>query len=200
MIKQLNQSVAYICPVCAAVTGRALNIFNFSGKGRVELNCGVQDCRESTASISEGRDKYKITAECPFCGYSHEFAIKKAAFWEKDFLEFNCPVSDMGLFFIGKSQRVRDEIKKQERVLAELSQEFESEAELSLMFDIVSIINDMFENDSVICECGSDNISMNVEEDSIALSCRRCGAVMNIEPSQEEYDRLLNLDILTIRK
>lgn len=190
MIKQLNQSVAYICPACAAVTGRTVDIFSFSGVKTIHLSCGAEDCGEEFAYISQLNDKYKIMSECPFCGYTHEFSVKKAFFWSNDFFAFKCPVSDMNLFFLGDPDKVRDEVKKQERLLEEISREFETETEMSLMLDIVSLIDNLFKANAVVCQCGSKRININIDEGDITLTCKDCFTTMLIESTQSEYDRL----------
>ena len=200
MIKQMSQSVAYICPSCAAVTGRLVNIFHFSGKRPQEYSCEAKDCDTKIAKISEKSDKYIITVECAFCGGTHTFTISKNSFWAKDFLSFTCPVSEMNVFYIGNPDKIREEVQKQEAELSDLSEEFMEENELSVLFDILSEINDMLEENAIICECGSDIIMLDVDERGIVLTCGECDSSLIITPSENEYQKLTKTDTLVIKK
>ncbi|MBR5507957.1 MAG: hypothetical protein IKV88_07930 [Clostridia bacterium] len=200
MIKQMSQSVAYICPTCAAVTGRLVNIFHFSGKRTSEYSCEAKGCDTRIAKISEKGDKYIIFVECAFCGGNHTFTISKNSFWNKDFLAFTCPVSEMNVFYIGSTEKIREEVQKQEEELSELSEEFMEENDLSILFDVLSELNDMLKENAIICECGSDSITLDVNPDGIIISCSDCNASMTIIPSEEEYQRLSNTESLVIKK
>ena len=200
MIKQMSQSIAYICPSCAAVTGRLVNIFNFSGKRAQEYSCEAKECDSHIVKIFEKNNKYVISVECAFCGETHIFTISKNAFWTKEFLAFTCPVSEMNVFYIGNPEIIREEVKKQEAELADLSAEVAEVDELSVLLDILSELNDMLDQDAIICECGSDVIMLDVDERGIVLSCGECETTLILSATEEEYQKLIKSDTLVIKK
>lgn len=197
MIKQLTQSAAYICPVCSSVTCRHFNIFDFSGKKPIKLLCGVKRCKEEAGSIREEKDGYRISVDCPFCGYAHDFNIKKASFWSREFLVFKCPVSEFELFMIGDEERVRDAIKKQQRLLAEMA--IDDERTL-MLFDMMTAVHEMAHRDAITCECGSEKIEIEICDDKIVIVCSNCGASLVLAPNEEEYERIMAVDKLKLKK
>ena len=197
MIKQFNQSAAYICPVCSAVTCRHLNVFDFSGAKAVRLMCGVKRCGEEVGSIREEKDGYKISLDCPFCGYVHDFNLKKASFWKRDFFVLKCPVSDIELFIIGNIDLVKEEIKKQQRLLSEMAADDE---QMLVLFDLMTVVNELSNNGRITCECGCDKVEIDIRDNKIVITCAKCGALIELEPTEEEYERILFLKEIKIHK
>ncbi len=198
MIEKMNQFVAYMCPACGAVTGRTLNIFDFSGGSSAELCCGTAYCKKQAASITPYKDKYKIAAECPICCTTHELVITKSAFWSRKYLELCCPESGIKLFFAGDAERINKAIKEQERTFSEISSAYGDDG---IVIDTYEVLEGMNACNEIHCECGSDNIAINLDEENerIILICRDCRSSMKITPSDEELERILDEGI-TIKK
>lgn len=200
MVTQLSQSVAYICPTCSLVSGKPLSVFNFSGSTPIKLSCGSKSCNEEIAQITESNNKYNITIDCAFCGYTHSFAISKSSFWVKDIFSFSCPITDMNIFYLGNSDEIEKHIKEQEQELTKLSEEFAAEVGISIFFDLLSEINDLLEENLIRCECGSDEITIDVNEDGILLCCDECGISNTIKPTEEEYENIVNSGEIILTK
>lgn len=190
MAEQFVQTVAYMCPHCAAVTSRQLNIFEFSGKNEKEFCCGVKNCREKSFSFLPYRDKYKISVMCPICCHEHEIVIGKAAFWSEKYLELKCPDTGMKIFFVGNSEKIKHEVKNQEKMLADMS-ELYAEDNIPVLVEMFEVIEGMNLCRELHCECGSEHISVEMADGKIKLLCLKCGAMMKLIPSDEELERIL---------
>lgn len=196
MIKQMVRDIAYMCPECAAVTGRKLNIFEFSGNKEKVMHCGVHACREKTISMSVYKDKYKISAMCPICCREHELLIGKAAFWTGKYFELRCPDTGMKLFFAGDSERIKREVKKQEQMLSEMSEEYAGQEDIPILIEMFEVIEGMNLCGEIRCECGSKRVATDMADGKVILLCLKCGATMKITPSEKELDKILDEGIV----
>lgn len=196
MIDKLNQSVAYICPECSAITKKKLNIFAFSGCKTFELPCSSRSCKGLSGAISEYRDKYRISLLCDFCGEIHEFTITKAKFWDKDYFTYTCPNTNFDIFYAGNTRKINQEIKRQEEILSEMSEEFFPES--PLLTAVFSLLQDMTDNHAVSCSCGSKEILPFPMQDGVILVCEKCEKFKKIPLNEEEYRKLLNSTVIKI--
>lgn len=198
MIQKLNQSIAFICSTCSAVTEKKLNIFDFSGKKTFDISCGDKKCKAYTGCISEYHEKYKLTLPCPFCGESHDYVLSKASFWDKDYLSLNCPATSFELFYLGTSENIRSGVMRQEKMFTEMEEDFASE--VPVIYDILLRLQELQEDKLIVCSCGSDFILPEPVEEGIMLVCGKCGAKKLIPATEEEYDTLLDTEFIMLDK
>lgn len=199
MIDSLNQYIAYICPDCSAITGKQVNIFDFSGRKQYELLCGSKRCKGRIGTISEYRGKYRVSLYCDFCGEIHEFIVSKSTFWNKELFRYGCPNTSFDLFFVGHCDEVKAAVKEQEEIISSLGDENADDGDLMLL-DILEKLKYLTENDSIFCSCGNRIILPLPAEDGVVLLCGKCGAERFIPFDDEGYDTIMNADFLEIKK
>ena len=197
MIDNLNQSIAYICPDCSAISEQRLNIFDFSG-GSFTIKCTDKKCRKDIGSISCYHDKYRISMSCAFCDEDHEFIISKSSFWSRDFFAFKCPNTNFDLFFLGDSDKIQKAIKKQEEDFAEMEEDFPED--ISLIYDILLRLQQLSDSGSIICSCGNKDILPLPCENGMMLVCNKCGAKKIIPATEDELDVLMDTEFIELKK
>lgn len=190
MIENLNQTIAYICPECSAITEKKINVFEFSGNKVFNLFCGEKNCRLNAGCIAEYHGKYRISLPCTFCGEVHEIIINKSSFWKRDFFAFKCPNTDFDLFFIGNSKKIKAAVSRQEEIFSEAEEELMGE--VPLIYDIMMRLQDLFEASLIVCSCGCADVFPEPDEKGIKLVCGKCGKQKIIPVTEEEYESLLD--------
>ncbi|MCX7714908.1 MAG: hypothetical protein N2171_04180 [Clostridia bacterium] len=192
MLLDYTKDVAYICPECAQINIKRLNIFQFSGNRETVLECS-NSCGHVCVTIKPFKAQYKIEAKCPICGGRHLFDIKKAVFWNSPFLSFKCPASGFDIYFLGNNKNVVAAVKEQEALFEELSEMTEKVIdEKNLLEHMFGWIENMSNTGRMYCSCGSRDISMDMKKDSIVLRCRSCGASKVMYPVDECVTFLIN--------
>lgn len=192
MIKKFEQSIAYICSYCGKIIDCDFDIFAFSAALPYHFKC--EFCKEENVFISERKDSYSISCECPFCGEVHTFKVKKPIFWKTKSFIFECPVSGMGIFFLGTKENIDEAVRIQEKELCEAEQIAEGSFELK-MIEIFDILKDKFDEDLIFCRCGSHDINidfLNSKQDAFKIFCEECGAFRIIPFTNDEIIKLEN--------
>lgn len=201
MLVDLKRIVAYICPFCSNISTKSISIFNFSGTKKVSLICPTHGCHETCVTITPKNAKYKLDIECPLCGGTHSYTVKKEAFWQKPFISYKCPSAGIDTFFIGERQTVEQALEEYSDIYSDVFEDFDDVIQnesLDLIYMMVEHLHTLQDKHLISCICGSENIEMNVENNSIVISCSRCGRSKKIEVTEDSLMRILNTSALII--
>ena len=205
MIKSLNQSVGYICPECEEFILDDIDIFTFYDKEKSNgydksFLCKDKTCNTVSSGVVAKKDKYKIIVHCPYCREYHEFFIKKSAFWTKDILAFRCQISNMNVFYVGDREKISQMEKEQEDFLKNFNNELELTTKAECLVYIFEELHEMMEEEKIFCHCGSSEIEIELSEEGILVCCSTCGCENVIEPTKEEYEKLVEKDVFILKK
>jgi predicted RNA-binding Zn-ribbon protein involved in translation (DUF1610 family) len=198
MIKEFRKSIGYICPYCSTITIRDVNLFDFSGSAGTDFLCSNGMCAHQNIRVSSKKDRYAISVDCPICGETHLYNIRKMAFWNNDFFVLRCSESGFGVLFIGAQEQIKSEIADQEKLINELEEDFTVSEELSVIFEAVEHINELAKNESISCSCGSRNIAIEIDNDFITLFCRDCGLVRKLRTDKASLEELLKMSTIVL--
>lgn len=198
MIKEFKKSIGYICPYCSTITIRNINLFDFSGSSSAEFLCSNGVCSRKNVSIFPKKDKYVISVDCPICGETHIYNIRKITFWHNDFFVLSCSESGFVVLFIGAEEKIKSEIAEQEKLINELEEDFTVSEELSIIFEAVEHINELAKNESISCSCGSRNIAIEIDNDFITLFCRDCGLKRKLRTDKASLEELLKMSTIVL--
>lgn len=192
MLIDYSSTVAYVCPECGQVSGKDINIFEFSGAKSV-FCCFDKRCGTKCVSVRKRKEKYIFDIECPVCGETHTFPISCVNFWERDFLTFLCPVSDAEIFFKGNSEEIKAAIE-------DLSSKNTVSDEENVLYDMLEELYFLSADNSILCECGNKHIEISVLDGAVALVCKKCGAAKIIEINAKNHKEISNADSIIIKK
>lgn len=184
-------TVAYRCPRCGAGVMSAVGLFNLSAD-MIKLKC---DCGESEMSVVYTKDsKLRLTVPCLFCPNPHHFTVSSSVFFSKELFALPCPYSGMNIAVTGEINQVKAELSRSELELLELLEEngidgFSSLHGEQTMSDpeVEEIVNYMIREldaeGKISCNCEGDeegDYEIEFLPDAIRLSCKRCGASVDI--------------------
>lgn len=192
VINQKQTTVAYRCPHCGAGIMSAVGLFALSAD-MIKLKC---DCGHSEMTMVYSKDgKVRLTVPCIFCPTPHSFTLTSSLFFERDLFVLPCPYSDVNICFIGETNTVKAELARTELELLDILEEngvndFSAlhEEERKMLTDpqvldvIMFVINDLDAEGKISCKCpqGEGEYEVEVLDDCIRVSCKRCGATRDI--------------------
>ncbi len=204
-------TVAYRCPHCGTGVLSAVGLFALSAD-MIKLKC---TCGESEMSVVYSKDgKLRLTVPCILCPTPHSFTVNSSVFFKNDLFLLPCPYSDINICMIGEENKVKAELARTELELLDLLEEhgienfdiFHKEQTLTdpqILDIILFVINDLDAEGKIYCKCGETDgdgdYEVEMTEDGIKVSCKRCGASKTI-PSDSLINahEFLNCDSLTL--
>ena len=190
VLNSKQTTVAYRCPHCGAGVMSIVDPFALSAD-MVKLKC---DCGKSEMSAVYSNDgKVRLTVPCIFCPTPHSFVVNSSVFFGKELFVLPCPYSDINIAMTGEINNVKAELARTELELLDILEKsgidsFEAlrkEEEDRLftdpqIFDIIMfVINDLDAEGKIYCKCeheGDGEFEVEVLDDGIKVSCKRCGA------------------------
>ena len=184
-------TVAYRCPHCGAGVMSLIDPFTLNAD-MVKLKC---DCKKSEMSVVYSNDgKIRLTVPCIFCPKPHSFVVNSGVFFGKDLFVLPCPYSDINIAMMGETNNVKAELARTELELLDMLEKsgLESFSEIRAeeeqneflgdpqIFDIIMfVINDLDAEGKIYCKCkeeGEGDFEIEVLDDGIKVSCKKCGA------------------------
>ena len=190
VLNSKQTTVAYRCPHCGAGVMSIVDPFALSAD-MVKLKC---DCGKSEMSVVYSNDgKVRLTVPCIFCPKPHSFVVNSSVFFGKELFVLPCPYSDIKIAMTGEINNVKAELARTELELLDILEKsgidsFEAlrkEEEKQMftdpqIFDIIMfVINDLDAEGKIYCKCeheGEGDFEVEVLDDGIKVSCKRCGA------------------------
>lgn len=199
MLIKYERTIAYICPFCSSLSEKTVNAFDFSGMGVKKLYCSTAGCHEECVKLSKKNNKYKISAECPICGDNHIYTVDASKLWEKRILTYKCPVSGINILFCGEENAVKTAIAESSEYYSDIIPDFDDGSpESKMMYDMLDCVHYLQNRGKISCVCGSENISVQVINNNIALICEKCRRIRIIETNEHNLAMLLNAEAIVI--
>lgn len=201
MIIKYERTGAYICPFCSNPAKKTITPFNFSEKDKLELLCPTKGCKEKCVSITYKNKKYRFDIECPICSETHSYTLTKQKFWNGNVLSYQCPVSNINMFFWGNDKDVdlaaMENNDEYNDVLTAYGINTDSP---DLLFEMVECVEELNNMNNIYCTCGNYNVSVQIINNSITLLCNDCKKVRVIEINEDNLAMLLNAEAIIIGK
>ena len=189
VLNSKQTTLAYRCPHCGTGVMSLVDPFALSAD-MVKLKC---DCGKSEMTAIYSNDgKVRLTVPCIFCPKPHTFTVSSGVFFGKELFVLPCPYSDINIAMTGEVNNVKAELARSELELlqiledngldsfASLHQQGERELSDPQIFDIIMfVINELDAEGKIYCRCENDgegDFEVEVLDDGIKVSCKRCGA------------------------
>ncbi|MBE7045356.1 MAG: hypothetical protein E7397_07475 [Ruminococcaceae bacterium] len=200
MITTLSNFIGYVCPVCMSGIGQEVGIFRIPKKEPLVLSCKEKSCKEDVVRITQTPKGYRVEVFCVLCREMHAFDVKKSIFWQDRLYKLCCPNTDIEILFLGEKEQVIDAMHEQEALFRDFSDNMAIEQELSILFEIVTAINEKAKNCAISCNCGSEDIMVNVEDVGITLTCKTCGSEQFYGANRQDLESILNVSTIVLHK
>ncbi|MGD0152794.1 MAG: hypothetical protein ABSC17_03370 [Thermacetogeniaceae bacterium] len=188
MLVTTTTALALRCPECGKIKYHSLSLFSFSAQKTLRLSCA---CGTPLLLIStRDRKVFYFQVECLMCEGKHllEFFLKEI--WSGQVLNLVCSETDLDIGFIGPRDQVKKCIANQERSLQEMADDLgytDYFANPEIMYEILDCLHKIAEDGNLSCQCGNQQVEVEIFADRIELRCEGCGAfgVVHAETRQD---------------
>ncbi len=186
VLDQKKTHIAYRCPRrgCAA-TGFARAFAPTADMLRLKCPCG-----ESEMTMAATPDKkVRLSVPCLFCPQNHQFVVSQSIFFGRDLFLLNCPYTNIDICFIGKEDKVEEEITRNTEELNRLFEEIgspiatqrvhtpESVLPDAQIYDIIRfLVKDLEAEGAISCPCHGGEYETEITAEGIRVFCLSCGA------------------------
>lgn len=186
MLINISTTIALSCPACGRLEREEINIFEIPRGKLKQLNCS---CGAKKASIKRlENSRVQLDYFCLHCNKAHKISVSAQKFWHSPKLHsLSCRDTGLNPGFFGASALVKEAMKKEKQDLELMAAEmgFDEFENPDLMLQALDIIHDFAVEGALNCDCGNDNITIELFSDKIQLICNSCGAHLNIEAVRE---------------
>ncbi len=201
MIINFDRTAAYRCPGCGEIAFGDFSMFELSGNKSVSVQC---NCGQSSLLIApENKNNYIITLQCMVCDDIHKFSLPFQSLAKKDCTEYTCPNVMVGLVFIGRSEAVHNAVMHSEHyieeVIAACGLEHTGKNGVT-MLKALDKIQELSDREKLFCECGSNMIDVEVQEDNLILECCMCGASVTLTADMIRNSDFSHLEQLILKR
>jgi len=181
-------ALALRCPKCGKIKNHSLSLFYFSAKKTLRLSCA---CGAPLLLIStRDRKVFYFQVECLMCEHKHlvEFFLREI--WSDRVLSLMCSETDLEIGFIGPRDQVKKCIANQERYPQETVDDLgyaDYFANPEIMYEILDCLHRIAGEGNLSCQCGNQQVEVEIFADRIELRCSSCGAfgVIRAETRQD---------------
>jgi hypothetical protein len=181
MLINLSTTIALSCPACGRLEKETVNIFELPVGELKQLSCSCG--AEKAALKRKENSQIEINYFCLHCNKAHKVKVKAQKFWHSKRLQpLSCRETGLNPGFFGPPALVNEEIKKEKQDLDLMAAElgFDDFKNPDIMLQALDLIHDIAAEGSLDCDCGSDDINIELFSDKIQLICNNCGAHLNI--------------------
>ena len=191
ILNQKETTFAYRCPHCGAAVVSMVGAFALNAD-MLRLKC---PCGKSEAEIVYGKDKkLRLSVPCFLCPTPHRFTVPHQSFFGADLLRVPCGYSGADVCFAGKKDQVLPAVeesgKELEKLLAGVSVGDLAEhrggggvfSDPQIMDIVMYVIHELQAEGEISCRCeeGQGELSADILDECVRISCRKCGAKKDI--------------------
>ncbi|MDS1030362.1 hypothetical protein RDV78_07680 [Bacillota bacterium LX-D] len=174
--------IAMRCPACNQLELHSLSFFDFARQRTYKMECS---CGRSLLSVgTKDRKMFWLQIDCEMCESKHLYYFKRKQIWSENILEIECTDTGIEIAYIGPKEKIRQCVQQQNRSLEDIAQEvgfvdyFDNP---EVMYQILDRINEIAEAGELRCQCGNQNIEIEVFPDSLELRCEDCNSIARIK-------------------
>ena len=186
MLINLSTTIALSCPACGRLERDKINIFELPVGELKQLSCS---CGAEKASLKRKEDsQIKLNYFCLHCNTAHKVLFSSDIFWHsKKLIPLSCKETGLNPGFFGPPVLVETELKQEKQDLELMAAElgFDDFKNPDIMLQAVDFIHDIAAEGALNCECGSDDINIELFSDKIQLICNNCGSHLNVNAVSE---------------
>lgn len=167
------------CPTCNKIDFYVLSLFAFAGSKTLSLNCS---CGTPLLTLgTRDRQNFWVQVHCAICEEKHLFYHRRQDFWgNNQLVELNCEETGLATGFIGSKARVRESVRNQDRSLAEMAADLgftDYFEDPESMYEVLDTLYSLAEKGHLNCQCGNQNIEIEIFADRLELHCEYCSIV-----------------------
>ncbi len=193
-------SIAVKCSKCCKLNIVEVRPFDFSGEKVVERRC---ECFNMLVTLSLRNNKCcDIRVWCLACNNIHNYSVKWKSIWTKRVLVLYCPLFSYENCLIGRIKDICVILDNRDKRLNDALTHMEWKEHFinpGIMLEVFNRIQDFHDQDRIICRCGSKNIVVGLNTDSINLMCKNCMDNTLIRASNTlDLNRLKSADFIFI--
>lgn len=200
MLINRSTTVALSCPACGRLEMESINIFELAAAETKHLNCSCGAVKASIKQIS--KLKLKLNYFCLHCDRSHSIVISKQKFWYNNQLfSLSCQETGLNPGFFGPTDLLNKEMKKEKQDLELMAAElgFDDFKNPDIMLKVVDIIHDLAAENNLDCQCGSNDVNIELFFDKIQLICNQCSSYLNLKAeNKNDLKNLKKLDSIQL--
>lgn len=182
-----TSTVAVRCSVCGQLEFHALSLFDFARVGTCKIQCS---CGRTLLNIgTKNRKRFWLQVECVLCETKHLFHFSRKQIWSSEVLELTCEENGLEICYIGPTNKVRICVENLDRSIAEMAEElgytdyFENP---DIMYDVLDRLYQIAENGNLLCNCGNQDIEIEIFPDYLELKCGYCHSSARIMARTEK--------------
>ncbi|GAB6137275.1 hypothetical protein [Halanaerobaculum tunisiense] len=193
MLIEYQTTLAWRCPRCSKLELEQVNIFDFSGTDKLKLDC---DCGETKLLIIKEGSNFRLKYPCIFCDTQHSQFYNATEFWFGDVESISCSTNQTALGYFGPEDRLEELVREEEEYLEQMMDKLEFEDcfdSPQIMLAAVNELHDIAMESGLVCQCGSQEIDIEMLAGEIELICQECEGVTKIQAQTEE-------DLASLRK
>lgn len=200
MLVNGDRAFAIKCNKCGKFTIHKFNVFEMSKSKRLEFRC---TCGELNGVIKTKDFKsFWIEVHCYACQDTHTFkyTLKNIISGNKI---FRC-IEGMEICIIGNNDDVEKLVERSEKDFEDILSELEFYdyfVNYDIMASCLNRIKELCSEGNVACDCGSDEIKVQVFPDRIELRCSKCDSIQMIyAETDEDLYALMTKDKIVMHK
>jgi DNA-directed RNA polymerase subunit RPC12/RpoP len=197
-----ERHVAFKCPSCGRLEPAAITIFSFSGQrtAAIECLCGAKKLSVTT----KNHKSYLVQFPCLVCEETHITTLTPGEFWTKPVITFECPETEVELGHLGEPNQIKQAMEVQRGLSELLPEDLSIEDYFScpeIMYQILSMLHEIAKSGNLYCECGNDNVEVDLFPDKLELRCPSCNSLSIIyAENEEDLQAMKRVEVIEMKK
>lgn len=166
------------CQKCGCLESLSITVFSFSGRRPAKLRCS---CGAIVLTVlCRAGSTYALHLDCLVCESPHIVTFTAKEFWHNPMLPIVCPSTMVETGFIGNPDRIAHSLSVQ-KTLSELLPSDDGIDDFfinpDVMYQVLSHLHEIAKSGNLYCECGNDNIEIDLYSDKLELRCPTCDSL-----------------------
>ncbi len=178
--------IGYKCPECSGTVSRDTSVFTIMNESE-GLGCS---CGHPGVKIDYSKGKFKVEAQCMFCGGVHSKQFSAGEIYSSPLLSVDCTAAGFGICFIGSAGEVTAALESVEEFIDSVLSGYNIDEcfyNNDVLFDILASLYLLADGKNISCSCGGDKWELKLHYDRAELVCKSCHA-SEIVPARETAD------------
>jgi len=193
MIIDTETLIAMRCPECGKLEYHSLSRFEFSGHKRIEISCS---CGYIKLVLStKDRKNYWLQVPCVVCESKHVRSLSAKMLWSEEVNYLFCQETGLELGYIGPDDEVKALAVAQQETMEALGDDFDAEDEYfhnsEVMYEVLNCLHDIAEQGLLYCQCGNQDVEVDIFPDRLELHCKDCDSVNIIYAETDDDLRVI---------
>ncbi len=202
MLLESDIHIGVYCGACCKYESHEISLFKLHKDEEVQIN-SIRSDEYITIKTYDYKNFY-LSVYCPSCNTRHIYKYTLSQIIKNKLKVFKCELTKLDIIFVGDKNDIDESIEKLNNEINDIMTKCGFEEHIKnphIMMKVLDRIHEIAEKGNLFCDCGCQEVDVNLFYDRIELKCMMCNSLNIIyTETHQDFKNIANRELIVLHE